>query len=580
MGLVGSLEDLSLLDILQIVNVSKRTGVLRLNLIGKRNYFIYFSSGKIVEIIGDFDEFQFLNLFESQGIIDSSEKEEIFSLCNKDPRYAVNIMLERDYINDKLLEQARRQELGRRLKILSRDGKSGEFTFFLAEEAEISQLPEPFIRLKEPVSPQILLTQSFIEESTAKYIHKEDKKEPTERREERVKEEIPVLTEDEVEVVHPVEHSKQIEKPHSEPPILTPPMPRINPPKSSLTLILVSEESIFKKILWQKLVEHFSFVERVSNLKDYLTLTKTLLEKKRPLLVITDLLMPTSDGKGFTGGLEVLDKSREEFPEVKIVLLSDIEDPRMDDIALSKGALKVIRKPNLATLKIDDIESTIAEFAENLSKNIDELLPQEEEIVSFFKDLGAEPTADGVKVRDQLTFLKGLLGELANPKESPEISLLVLRLASEYFERAILLLVKRDEIVGLGGFGATGDQEPMSKKVLRLKMPVNVEASWKKVIEGKATVVTKISDATPIDISFSQAIGNYTPKELIYIPMLSRGRVIAILYADNAVSNEPVNDLSPIEIFMIQAGLAMERAFLERQLLTLKKGIESGEKNG
>ncbi|MCX7829626.1 MAG: DUF4388 domain-containing protein [Acidobacteria bacterium] len=42
MGLVGSLEDLSLLDILQIVNVSKRTGVLKLKPREEIDYFIYF----------------------------------------------------------------------------------------------------------------------------------------------------------------------------------------------------------------------------------------------------------------------------------------------------------------------------------------------------------------------------------------------------------------------------------------------------------------------------------------------------------------------------------------------------------
>jgi len=142
------------------------------------------------------------------------------------------------------------------------------------------------------------------------------------------------------------------------------------------------------------------------------------------------------------------------------------------------------------------------------------------------------------------------------------------------------LLVKRDEIIGLGGFGLTGDQEPMSKKVLRLRMPEQiVGCSMEEGDRRKVHDPEKIEDATEIDRAFCQAIGNFIPEEFVYIPMLSRGRVIAILYADNAVSQEPIKDLSAMEIFMIQAGLAMERALLERQLLSLKKGIESGDKN-
>jgi CheY-like chemotaxis protein len=589
MGLIGSLEDLSLLDILQIVNVSKRTGILRLNLQKEHFYYIYFSSGKITDILGDFDEFEFIDLFESQGLIDPSEKKEVFASCGKDPKKAIEIMVEKDYLNDRLLEQARRQELGRRLKFLTKESNSGEFSFFLAEEMQVANAPPTFYALSEPVPPQALLTQSFIEERAPNLQPKHEIVKETlpisnisgkRGQKTEIEEEIVDLSDEDVEVIHPIQKAKEIVLEEKEAINLTPPMPRINPAKSAITIILVSEESIFKNILWQNLIEHFSFVERVSNLKDYITVTKTLLEKKRPFIVITDLLMATMDGKGYTGGLEILDRSREEFPEVKIFLLSDIEDPRMDDIAIAKGAIKVIRKPDLARLKLGEIETAISEFAEHLTRQIDEILPpQEEEVVRFFKELGAEPTPDGVKVRDQLSFLKGLLGELANPKESSEISLLVLRLASEYFERAILLLVKRGEIIGLGGFGLTGDQEPMSKKVVRLRMPTDVDATWKKVIEEKSPLLINFEDATDIDRSFCQAIGNFSPKEFVYIPMLSRGRVIAILYADNAVSNEPIKDLSAMEIFMIQAGLAMERALLERQLLSLKKGIESGDKN-
>ncbi len=586
MGLVGSLEDLSLLDILQIVNVSKRTGVLKLKPAQEIDYFVYFTGGKIREILGSFDEINFIDLFEKQGLIDPEEKEEILRLSNREPSRAIEIMLDSNYVNEKLLQQARRQELSKRLKQLTKECKEGEFAFFLEQEREFAEAPNNFIPLIDPLPPQALLTQGFIEESSARIA---PIKQPSLKKEEHPakenaapvspdhREEIEELTEKDVEIVHP-EESQQKEEEKYQKTELTPPMPRIHPAKSSLTIILVTEESIFKNILWQKLVEHFSYVERVSNLKDYIKLTKALLEKKRPVLVIADLLMPTSDGKGYTGGLEILDESRNQFPEIKIILLSDIVDTLMDDIAISKGAICVERKPELARLKLDEIKSAIEEFADKLSAKIDELLPPpEEELTSFFKDLGAEPTPLGMRVRDQLGLLKGLLGELANPKESSEISLLVLRLASEYFERAVLLLVKKDEIVGLGGFGVTGDKETMSKKVARLKVPLTASKAWKKVIEEKTTVILRGEKEIFEDRDFFQSIGSVIPKECASIPMVSRGRVIAILYADNAVSGELLPDLSAIEIFMIQAGIAMERALLERQLLSLKKGLKRGD---
>ncbi len=591
MGLVGSLEDLSLLDILQIVNVSKRTGVLNLKPGDGLEYFVFFNSGKIGEIVGGFDEASFLDIFEQQGLIDAEEKAGVMDASEGDAHRAIQIMLDQNFINEKLLEQARRQELGRRLKYLTQVSKSGEFAFFLSgEEGSVQGLPRPFFHLEETISPQNLLTQGFIDESNIpkKAEPPAPKAEPAREEKPSIQEPAPEhiedLSEEDVEVVHgsspaAVEPAAAEQQSAGEPE-LSPAMPRIHPAKSTMTIILVADESIFKNMLWQKLVDHFSYVERISNIADYRKLTQTLLDKKRPFIALVDLLMPTSDGKGYTGGLEILDESRKLFPPVKVILLSDLMDPRMDDIAISKGALCVVRKPEIARLQLGQIESAVEEFAGELSRTIDELFPpQEEELSTFFRDLGAEPTPAGLRVRDQLSLLKGLLGELANPKESSEISLLVLRLAAEYFERAVLLLVKKAEIVGLGGFGITGDNEPMSHKVARLKVPVNVEASWKRIIEEKSTVITKMSEGTPLDRSFSQAIGTHSPEEFVQIPMVSRGRVIAMLYADNALSREPLPDLSAIEIFMTQAGLAMERALLERQLLSFKKGLKQGEEN-
>jgi GAF domain-containing protein len=82
-----------------------------------------------------------------------------------------------------------------------------------------------------------------------------------------------------------------------------------------------------------------------------------------------------------------------------------------------------------------------------------------------------------------------------------------------------------------------------------------------------------------VDRDFIAAIGALEPTEVAVIPMVSRGRVIALLYGDNARTLEPLPDLTGMEIFMAQAGLAMEKALLEMQLMNLKRSIpkELGE---
>lgn len=602
MGLVGSLEDLSLLDILQIVNVSRRTGVLRLSPDGASPYFIHFRTGSVEDIVGGFDEERFYTYFLREGLVEEREYREAQERSGGNPRRTLAYLVASEILNERLVEQARRSELSTRLRHLASASKAGEFAFFLADQGEEgdSGSPGAVLPLRDPISPQNLLSQSLADQAlresaprraapqttapaAAPAPHAPEASPPLEE----------PLPEAEAVPVDARETTAPLPVVLPEPEVAPGPAPspapapaparptlpaadRLAAGKNSLTVLLAADESVFKNLLWQRLLKHFSRVERVGSLAEYLSLSKNLMERRTPFLAVVDLLMPTQDGKGYLGGLEILEQSHTRFPEVRVLLTTDLLDPRMDDLARSKGASCILKKPELARLQVGQLESAIDGFGDEICAEIDRLAPPlEEEVATFLRDLGAEQVSDGFRVRDQLSLLKGLMGELANPQESSEISLLVLRLASEYFERAVLFLVKRDEIVGLGGFGDTGDHENMIQKVRRLRIPVGAGSSLDDVLASRASLQRSQAEARDVDRDFHDAIGAYTPRTFTYIPMVSRGRVIAALYADNAVTNAPIPDISGMEIFMAQAGLAMEKALLERQLMTMKKGLRN-----
>jgi DNA-binding NarL/FixJ family response regulator len=600
MGLVGSLEDLSLLDILQIVNVSRKTGVLRIRLDSGATYFIHFQTGAVADVVGAFDEAPFFGYFLKEGLVEEHEYNEAMARSGDKPRAALDYLVDSEILNARLVEQARRRELSARLRFLTRECRSGEFAFFLQDQDEIkdAQSPGPILPLAEPVSPQSLLSQSLKDQAIAESAPRKTASPPSEQVSAPAVPPAPAAISSaptpggpsgaraEVEVIHEAEavpvHSGDalgglpLVTPTPEAPAKR---ERIASAKSGLTVLLAADESIFKNLLWQRLLEHFGRVERVANLAEYISLARLLLEGRIPFVSVVDLLMPTQDGKGYLGGLEIVEQSSSRFPEVKVVLITDLLDPRMNDLARAKGASIVLQKPELARLQVGQLESAIGDFGAKICSEIEKLSPPvEEEVASFLKDLGAEAVSEGFRVHDQLSLLKGLMGELANPQESSEISLLVLRLASEYFERAILFLVKREELVGLGGFGATGDRETMIQKVRRLRIPLGVGSSVDEVLSSRASVKRLQGDAFEVDMDFQDAIGSYRSAAFVLIPMVSRNRVIAVLYADNAVTGAALPDISGMEIFMAQAGLAMEKALLERQLMTFRKGLS--QKNG
>lgn len=609
MGLVGSLEDLSLLDILQIVNVSRRTGVLKVRPPSEGATYVHFKGGGIQDIVGGgYGEGDFLQDFIAQGLLDEEEHRQASASAGADPTGTVRELIRMGALNQSLVEQAKRHELAGRLKKLVQISQ-GEFAFFLSEEGEAMEegIPDPVFPLSAPVSPQNLLTEEMASAHQPRFAS------PREAPKVSAAPPVgpPIPAEPAAPAPEPAQPPAAQVSPESAPqrsPAEAPPQAAGPPPaeeavdvqhipaetrgaaegrtqaaspfqsgKNHITVVLAGDDSIFKNLLWQRLLPHFDFVERVLSLDEYQRLCGSLLEKRRPFISLVDLLMPTQDGKGYLGGLEILEGTMARHPQTKVILMNDLDDPRLVDMVRSKGAVAVLQKPELGKLRIDQLEEAINGFAEEVFREVNRLLPpMEEEMASFLRELGAEQVADGYRVRDQLTLLKGLMGELASPRESSEISLLVLRLASEYFERAVLFLVKKDEISGLGGFGETGDTEMMMQKVRRVRIPVEADSVLGEAIRGRTTVRRVEGDYTGTDGDFAEALGTHRPPEMVVIPMVSRGRAIAVLYADNAVSRQVAPDISGIEIFMAQAGLAMEKALLERQLSSLKKSLKEG----
>ncbi len=63
-----------------------------------------------------------------------------------------------------------------------------------------------------------------------------------------------------------------------------------------------------------------------------------------------------------------------------------------------------------------------------------------------------------------------------------------------------------------------------------------------------------------------EQLGGDVPEEVFLGPVISEGKTVAVLYGDNLPEKRTVGDTAALEIFLSQAGLAMEKALLERRL--------------
>ncbi|MBE0502679.1 MAG: DUF4388 domain-containing protein [Desulfuromonadales bacterium] len=178
----------------------------------------------------------------------------------------------------------------------------------------------------------------------------------------------------------------------------------------------------------------------------------------------------------------------------------------------------------------------------------------------------SEQGGDKAPATPGLHLLRGMLQELNNPTLGGGIILLVLRFASELMNRAVIFLVKEDEIVGLGQFGIDAIAGlSADERVRRMRVPRNAGSVFEQVLQSWSALKT-VTGSGQWDRYLVEELGSGVATEIFLGPIISEGKVVAILYGDNAPDKRAIGDTESLEIFLSQAGLAMEKALLERRL--------------
>lgn len=196
-----------------------------------------------------------------------------------------------------------------------------------------------------------------------------------------------------------------------------------------------------------------------------------------------------------------------------------------------------------------------------------------EELTDFAGEVGEweedwEETRSG---RKDILSLKALTQELRFPNSASEITLLILRFASDIFQRGILFMVGDIEVVGLGQFGL--DIERPDEKIREIILPFEESHFLKKIIMEKRPYKGSIEKDKPTEIMISEMGGKW-PDEAAFFPIIAEGRVVALLYCDNLSTGERIGETEGLEIFIDQAGLALEKSLLQRRIQEIEKNAK------
>jgi hypothetical protein len=168
------------------------------------------------------------------------------------------------------------------------------------------------------------------------------------------------------------------------------------------------------------------------------------------------------------------------------------------------------------------------------------------------------------KVNANFAKLRRIVGDLRSGLISTTISLSLMNIISESVERAVLFLVRRDGLTALGAFGNSASGQPLAQLTRGLKLPLTEQNALVDSL-GDGQVRSSLFDDARFPDSFTRLVGRPRSAQCAIFPVLGGSRVIAVVYADNGLSNRAIEEIDILELAAAQAGLAFENELLRRQ---------------
>ena len=558
MQLVGNIEDLGLGEILQIVCFSRKSGTLMLNS-RKREGSLVFKNGQVVRATSSVIKEGVSDILIKEKAITAEQLKNALEIQkNEGFRESLgsvlikNLNLPAQLIEDTAVRLIEKSVFS---LFLWRDGS------FVFELGDFIETPE--IIMNDPL--QYTLTNGLNPQFMAM--------EGARLQDEAGREENIPVDEFFAEEPYKQEALPLAAIPPSAVPSVTPALIQEG------TVLVIDDDPLTRGVIRNQLVQMGFKASAFGQSEAGLRKVEELVSKKEHPIVIADLFMPTMDGEGMLGGLEILGRLKTDFQNIPVIIISEHPNSKTEKEVMDLNAYSYLQKPKKLQFKEDGTTPEVALFIEKLTATLSRLTRRDKTLVEpqFFMQeylkemeggggfLESGPAEPKVEESKGLRILKEMLVELSRPLSVSEIILLILRFSSEIMNRAVVFAVKNDKIVGQGQFGIEIKGAVADKRVRKMAIPLNEPSVLKEALDMKTAIVKRL-DPIQWNEYIVRELGGYLPVESFVVPVVVQGKTALILYGDNAPAGDKIGDTSTLEIFLAQASMALERILLERRL--------------
>ncbi|HVQ30645.1 MAG TPA: hypothetical protein VMV21_13740, partial [Vicinamibacteria bacterium] len=291
---------------------------------------------------------------------------------------------------------------------------------------------------------------------------------------------------------------------------------------------------------------------------------------------------PTSGGSSFHGGFEIVKRLWKMNLRPPVLMMTESLSPALKLRARQMKIGSFVFKPGLSKLNPRQFEADLLTFGQRLAV---EALPRLEaelraaELAPKGPDKpegagqapppAAEAEPDALELSRQFRELQRRLSDLRRPTEAKEISLLVMKVAREYFERGVLFLVRHEELKGLGGFGPAPKGHTLNLLARDVVVSLAEPSLFRDVVVGAQSYSGPLPEGRSSAYLMGK-IGRFQSGQVALLPLVTHRETIAVLFGDNPETGRAIGHLDALEVFVNQAGVAFENAFLQRKIQNLQ----------
>jgi hypothetical protein len=553
MSLVGSLEDLGLGDILQIVHLAAKSGVLRLrNESGEGQ--IVFQRGMIHEAYVKGGPTDLRELLASRRAVPEKVLERVWLEAHHGARSLAELLVERELVTAESIDVLRREQI--ESAVLAMFGwPSGEFSFEIREVS--NQGAE--LALEDGMNPQFLALEGT-RRADEVAVEERAGTRPPEPRSGLL--EVELLNEDDEELAFETEAAALVEdealpeaealdevRPaaQAEPQTVEPSEPRKLPP------VVVIDPSL-PALEWAKAalapsVPRVHVFQRpdlgIQRIRQYLA------RAELPLVLVA-IDVPPDGTSGARDALDLVARLKRQAPTMKVLLLHDEgSEPRQRRGASAPDGC--VPRPAAPALVDPRAGRSRMRVATALQEALD-------------RHLEASPKTEStaVEAADELAALRETSARIREGAGRGEVLTQVLSFAAARFARVALFGVREDRVVGVAQAGLARAGGPDDDTLRELSLEATEPAWFRRVITQRKPHRGAPEDAG--DQRLAVLLGNEIPREAYVAPIVMDEQVVALLYADNLPGDEPLGDSGSLEVLLDAAGIALDRAVLERTL--------------